>query len=59
MRKLKLLITTFTLLLFVGITQVMQSMEVEEEEEEKEVSEEKNEIWIRAGGKDLMRIKHL
>ncbi len=49
MRKLKLLITILTLLLFVGITHVMQSMEVEEEK--KEVSEEKNEIWIKAGGK--------
>ncbi len=49
MRKLKVLITILTLLLFVGITHVMQSMEVEEEENE--ISEEKNEIWIKAGGK--------
>ncbi len=49
MRKLKVIITILTLLLFVGFPQVMQSMEVEEEVEE--VSEEKNEIWIKAGGK--------
>ncbi len=47
----KIINKNLTLVLFVGITHVMQSMEVEEEEEEKEVSEEKDEILIRAGGK--------
>jgi len=49
MKKLKVLITTLTLLLFVGMTHVMQSMEVEEKVEK--VFEEKDEIWIKAGGK--------
>ncbi len=47
MRKLKVIIATLTLLLFVGFTQVMQSMEMEEEE----VSEDKDKICIKAGGK--------